>query len=327
MYPFGEKSHAPRRPYRKAFLWAALALAAATAGLSSSFENAADTKFILGYGLPWKIWKTRYFLLHGGAFPNRTLEVRSCKDIDLIYTSHHPILFKGCIDKGLNVDDLLFFEDQVQNLFPPCEGKLLRHFTFESFKGESKPIIEDVPCANSTLVDKISKFHSHELGTGDAANSYFEVHTYMMSGGERSHLNDVLAEKIVVDEVDVGLGTSKMVGPTLTYFLHAGRSAVYYLHAHMDHFISFCLTEEKTWTLIDPVYLDGFDTVREMRKNIGFNIHFLVREQVLGWFVSLALDVFGDPSFFYGTVKQVKPDKFTSSDHLFHPSDSEGEAA
>ena len=32
--------------------------------------------------------------------------------------------------------------------------------------------------------------------------------------------------------------TQKMLGATMTVFLHAGRSAVYYLHSHMDHFLS-----------------------------------------------------------------------------------------
>ena len=56
--------------------------------------------------------------------------------------------------------------------------------------------------------------------------------------------------------------TQKMFGATMTVFFHAGRSAVYYLHSHMDHhFLSFCLMEKKTWLLIDPMYSDLFESV------------------------------------------------------------------
>ena len=334
-------------PLRQTVMWV---LAILAIGLLSKFENVADMKFFLGIDLPWKIWRSAFVFWHGEEAPiSRSLEVKSsCDGIGAIYTAQHPILFKNCVDRNLTVDDFVFFQDRAQNLFPTCgEGKLLRHFTFESAGGESKPIIEDVPCSNSTLVDKVSNFNLHELRE-DESNSFFDVHTYMMSRDERRHLNDALSSRMV-RRTDIGID-SKMVNAVMTVFLHAGRTAVYYLHAHMDHFLSFCLSKEKTWMLINPLYMDDFDSVwsgnaqvmlkenkevpriivkqekgdilyvppwwihetlvRKKKKNIGFNIHFGVRGQILMEILNAAHKLLDDPAFFYNKVKQIEPSEF-----------------
>ena len=341
---------APSTSKRSSVTWWLLAILAI--GQLSRFENVADMKFFLGIDLPWKIWRGAFVFWHGDEAPSsRSLEVKSsCDGLGAIYTAQHPILFKNCVDQNLTVDDFVFFQDQAQNLFPPCEGKLLRHFTFESPGGESKPIIEDVPCSNSTLIDKVSNFNLHELREGES-NSFFDVHTYMMSRDERRHLNDALSSRMV-RRTDIGID-SKMVNAVMTYFLHAGRTAVYYLHAHMDHFLSFCLSEEKTWMLIDPLHMDSFDSiwsgnaqvmlkengevpriivkqekgdilyvppwwihetlVRKKKKNIGFNIHFGVRGQILMELLNAAHKLLDDPAFFYNKVKQIEPSEFIAT--------------
>ena len=311
-----------------------------------TFENAADMKFIFGINLPWKIWKRLYSNSSTlGDFPTNLL-IKNCSEIDAIYSSYHPILFKQCIDQDLTIDDFIFFQENVQNVFPLCKEKLFRNFQFESSDGETKEIIEDVPCANSTLAEKVANFKLHELSE-DESNSYFEVHTHMMKQEEKLQLEDDLSNKLLIVKKDLGL-TSKMISPVLTYFLHAGRSAVYYLHAHMDHFLSFCLSEKKTWILINPLYLDDFESdwsgnarimlkeklkvpkiivhqekgdilfippwwihetlVRKMKKNIGFNLHFGVRGQVLFEVVNIVHRFLGDASFFYNKVIQMEPD-------------------
>jgi hypothetical protein len=111
---------------------------------------------------------------------------------------------------------------------------------------------------------------------------------------------------------------------------------------HMDHFLSFCLKEQKTWNRIDPLHHDNFDSVwsgnaqimlREkkathriivqqnkgdiifvppwwihetqvgtLKKNLGFNIHFGVRGQITMELMDMANLILGDPSLVYSLV-------------------------
>ena len=275
-------------------------------------------------------------------------------------SAKHPVLFKNCISPDAVADDFIAtFEDTRQNLFPPCEGlKLLRRFQFESYSGDMKPIIEDVPCDTSTLREKMDAFYQHKLFAEDDKNvtthhdakedrSYFEVHTYMLNDRERARMD------LNIKNLTKGLAQESlienMLAATMTVFLHAGRSAVYYLHAHADHFLSFCLTAEKTWLLIDPMYSESFDSVwsgnaqiqlREKEPNVPRLIvkqekgdilfvppwwlhEVMVMKTVKNIGLNLHFGVRGqltmelahlfrshNPSLFYSSVKKLEPELF-----------------
>jgi len=315
----------------------------------SFIENVLDLKFFFGINLPFKLYHASLRYLHNGKLPERTVEIRqNCTGLTTLpFKVQHPVLFKNCLSQKTTVEDFILFENASQNLFPPCEGqKLLRYFQFENYNGETKPIIEDVPCDTSTLRQKMDAFYRHKLSEDTSAEvdqSYFEVHTYMMSDQEKSEME--LNIKSLMEAPPQNSLTQKMLGATTTVFLHAGRSAVYYLHSHMDHFLSFCLAEEKTWLLIDPMYSDSFDSVwsgnaqiqlrekepnvpkvivkqekgdilfippwwlhetmvKKTAKNIGFNLHYGIRGQVT---LEVAHLFRNNPSFFYSSVKQIRP--------------------
>lgn len=196
----------------------------------------------------------------------------------------------------------------------------------------SKAIVEDVPCAPSTLREKLTAFDAHKLRDGN----YFEVHTRLTTEAEEAELDESLHSDLMLPQ---SLTTRRMLVPALTHFLHAGRTAVYYLHAHMDHFLSFCLQEEKQWVLISPHYLHRFDStwsgnaqmmlrertaaprievlqrrgdvlfvppwwihetkVRTGRKNVGVNIHWLAQRQLLGHAAALHARLLGNTEWFY----------------------------
>eukprot|EP00550_Attheya_septentrionalis_P004184 CAMPEP_0198299498 /NCGR_PEP_ID=MMETSP1449-20131203/44987_1 /TAXON_ID=420275 /ORGANISM="Attheya septentrionalis, Strain CCMP2084" /LENGTH=347 /DNA_ID=CAMNT_0044001073 /DNA_START=260 /DNA_END=1303 /DNA_ORIENTATION=- len=328
----------------RTFVFPVLAVCAAAAAFFTTFENVADLNFFIGVTIPWKIWKTAMHMQLGDR--KRGYEVRSCNEMHLIFTTHTPILFKKCISDDVSIDDLIFFKNRTQNLFPPCINKKQRNFVYQPLEGEPKDIVEDVPCTPATLEEKFSEFAAHNLTEakdGTPSNAYFDVHTYMVNMEERHFIKESLMKSL--QGTDLGL-TSQMVGPVLTYFLSAGRSAVYYLHAHMDHFLSFCLKAEKTWTLIDPLYMDQFESVwsgnaevmlkekypahrltikqekgdvlyvppwwlhetnvPKGKKNTGFNIHFGIKRQITFHIADLVNHWFGDATFFYSSVPTVQ---------------------
>lgn len=307
---------------------ALLAVAASTFAMLANFENCADLYFFGGIRVFFWLWTLTQHR-------ERQVAILPCTEMKTVFTSQSPILFKQCIPQNIStVRDLVYFSDKQQNLFSSCgTEKKLRYFEFQAADGANKSIIEDVPCANSTLQKKVERFDQHNAS---AENSYFEVHTYMMDKNEREEvLQDFHTRNIVPPDLQI----SQMTTPTLTYFLHAGRSAVYYLHAHMDHFLSFCVQEQKTWLLIDPKYFRNFETewsgnaqvllkensptprltvtqergdvlfippwwihetkVQDGAKNLGFNIHWLSKYQMFGAASWLIADVVGDTSWFY----------------------------
>lgn len=317
-------------------------------------ENILDLKFFLGINLPFRLHYAVLRYRNGGRLPERTLEIRqNCEGLSTLpFEAHHPVLFKNCLSPNAVVEDFILFEDSRQNVFPSCEGqKLLRRFQFESYSGEIKPIIEDVPCDTSTLREKMDAFYQHKLWGDnvtihDEDRSYFEVHTYMMNDYEKARMDRNIQSHMKVPQFESL--TQDMLAATMTVFLHAGRSAVYYLHAHMDHFLSFCLSAEKTWLLIDPMHSESFDSVwsgnaeiqlkekepnvprlvvkqekgdilfvppwwlhetmvKKTAKNIGFNLHYGVRGHVV---MEMANLFRSDPTFFYSSVKQIKPELF-----------------
>lgn len=321
-------------------------------------ENLLDLKFFFGINLPFQLYHAWLRYLNNGKLPERTVEIReNCTGLTTLpFNTQHPVLFKNCLSNNATVEDFILFENTTQNLFPSCEGqKLLRHFQYENYAGETKPIIEDVPCDTSTLRDKMDAFYKHKLsddhdgvanGNTGKDRSYFEVHTYMMSDQEKAKMEGNI--KRLMKLPPQNSLTKNMLAATMTVFLHAGRSAVYYLHSHMDHFLSFCLAEEKTWLLIDPMYSDSFDSVwsgnaqiqlkerepnvphlivkqekgdilfippwwlhetmvKKTAKNIGFNLHYGIRGQVT---MEAAHLLRNNPSFFYSSVKQIKPEEF-----------------
>ena len=153
----------------------------------------------------------------------------------------------------MGLTDVGYFPEEAQNLFAPCNGKIQRHFEFVGADNKTMSIVEQVPCSPSTLREKIASFDGHDI---DRDGNYFEVHTRMATASERKRLDETLHATMVVPEA---LSVDRMTVPIVTHFFHAGRTAVYYLHAHMDRFLSFCLQEEKRWTLVAPQHFKHFE--------------------------------------------------------------------
>mmetsp|Transcript_24156 Transcript_24156/g.72476 ORF Transcript_24156/g.72476 Transcript_24156/m.72476 type:complete len:249 (+) Transcript_24156:53-799(+) len=244
-----------------------------------------------------------------------------------VFESQQPMLFKGCIDDVDFKDAIGWFPEEQQNMFPFCDGKRTRDWRFEDLHGKTKDIVEQVPCAPSTLREKIESFDAHDI---DVNGSYFEVHARLAMGEETALLDARLPRPLTVERMQV---------PAVTHFLHAGTTSVYYLHAHPDHFLSFCLQEEKRWTLISPQYYRHFDSVwsgnaqmmlRERAaapriavtqkrgdilyvppwwlhetkvvpgaKNVGVNVHWMAPDQVAGIAISLFARIMGNPQWWY----------------------------
>ena len=294
-----------------------------------TFENAADLKFFGGLPFVLDLWHAAR-----GAPPPTLLKL-PCDQMDRALDANQPILFEGCIPDGVGLTDVGYFPDVAQNLFAPCgDAKIQRNFEFVGADNKSKSIVEQVPCSPSTLREKIASFDGHDI---DRDGNYFEVHTRMATASERKRLDETLHATMVVPEA---LSVDRMTVPIVTHFFHAGRTAVYYLHAHMDRFLSFCLQEEKRWTLVAPQHFKHFEHrwsgnaemmlrettpaprlevtqrrgdvlfvppwwIHETRvapgtKNFGMNIHWMSKGQVLGWAASLH-QILGNPAWFFGT--------------------------
>ena len=294
-----------------------------------TFENVADLKFFGGVPFALDFWHAAR-----GA-PPPTLLKFPCDQMDRVLDANQPILFERCIPDGVGLTDVGYFPDVAQNLFAPCgDAKIQRNFEFVGADNKSKSIVEQVPCSPSTLREKIASFDGHDI---DRDGNYFEVHTRMATASERKRLDETLHATMVVPEA---LSVDRMTAPVVTHFFHAGRTAVYYLHAHMDRFLSFCLQEEKRWTLVAPQHFKHFEHrwsgnaemmlrettpaprleitqrrgdvlfvppwwIHETRvapgtKNFGMNIHWMSKGQVLGWAASLH-QILGNPAWFFGT--------------------------
>lgn len=295
-----------------------------------TFENCADLKFFGGISFAHDV----YLAVRP---PPPTLLRLPCAAMDRALDSNQPILFEGCIPDSVGIEDIGYFADERQNLFPPCEGRnVRRHFQFFDAENRSKDIIEQVPCNPNTLREKIETFAHVDIARDE---NYFEVHTRMLTDAEQARFDGDLRAR-----VDVGaLSVDRMTAPTMTHFLHAGRTAVYYLHSHMDRFLSFCLQEEKRWTLVAPQHHVHFAStwsgnaemmLRELTpaprleivqkrgdvlfvppwwihqtqvkpgtKNLGVNIHWMSRGQVLGYGANLFRVAMGDTAWFYKGLK------------------------
>ena len=69
----------------------------------------------------------------------------------------HLCTFENAADLRFfgGIADIGYFPHEKQNLFTPCEDKLIRDFEFVDASNNTKAIVEQVPCAASTLQDKI----------------------------------------------------------------------------------------------------------------------------------------------------------------------------
>ena len=293
---------------------AAASLAALALAFHCTFENAADLHYFCGIGIALDVWLWLF------APPDELLRL-PCSEMGRAFDSQQPILFEKCVPDGLALTDVGYFAEERQNLFPPCDRKMLREFEFVGADNRTTSIIEDVPCAGTTLREKLAGFEAHDL---TREGDYFEVHAHMASRDERAALDASFLDRIGLPQE---FSTSQMVAPVVTHFFHAGRTAVYYMHAHMDRFVSFCLQEEKSWVLVNPRHYRNFEStwsgnaqmmlretvraprvkvtqrrgdvlfippwwihetkVRPGRKNVGVNVHFLSRGQILGYPASL----------------------------------------
>ena len=324
----------PRKAVSLSLVGSLAALVGATTLSVSSamrFENVADLKFfgahVPGSGLLYSTW------LHLFRTPDSYI-VAACDDIDLLWGSRIPILFRGCIASSITSTQLVYFEESVQNIFPVCEAPRTRNHRFVSLEGEAREIIEEVPCLNRTLSEKLATFRAHDPST-DAP--YFEVHPVMLTAAQERFLEGDWRRRGLVSARFRMRG-----GPfVLTTFLHSGRTAVDYFHSHMDVFLSFCLEEPKTWMLINPTYHDHFEyywsgnaivLVREKQpaprvvikqergdilyvpswwihktsaspqaKSYGINLHGMAPGSYLGLAAFVFMRVLGDTEWFYGT--------------------------
>ena len=157
-----------------------------------TFENAADLRFFGGIGLALDLW----LAVHGAA--NATVLELPCDQISRVYDAQQPIIFRSCIPEGVGLADIGYFPDEKQNLFTPCEKKLIRDFEFVDVSNKSKAIVEQVPCAASTLRDKVAAFYAHSIRRH---GNYFEVHTRMASADDGAPRSNVDLERGFLDDV------------------------------------------------------------------------------------------------------------------------------
>ena len=72
---------------------------------------------------------------------------------------------------------------------------------------------EQIPCAPSTLRQKVEAFDAHDILVN---GSYFEVHARLAMGKEKALLDARLPRPLTVDRMTV---------PAVTHFLHAGTTS------------------------------------------------------------------------------------------------------
>ena len=109
-----------------------------------TFENAADLRFFGGIAWPLDLWLATHAA-------NATVLELPCDQISQVYAAQQPIIFRSCIPEGVGLADIGYFPDEQQNLFTPCEDKLIRDFEFVDVSNNTKAIVEQVPCSPSTL--------------------------------------------------------------------------------------------------------------------------------------------------------------------------------
>ena len=85
-----------------------------------TFENAADLRFFGGIAWPLDLW-----LAYAA---NATVLELPCDQISQVYAAQQPIIFRSCIPEGVGLADIGYFPDEQQNLFTPCDEKLIRDF-------------------------------------------------------------------------------------------------------------------------------------------------------------------------------------------------------
>ena len=88
-----------------------------------TFENVADLCFFGGIAWPLDLWLATH------AADATVLEL-PCNQISRVYAAQQPIIFRSCIPEGVGLADIGYFPDEKQNLFTPCEVKLIRDFEF-----------------------------------------------------------------------------------------------------------------------------------------------------------------------------------------------------
>ena len=323
-------------------VWLAGSLAAAFVGAMLSvssallFENVADLKFfgthIPGSGLGYAAWLAAF------RTPDSYI-VGACDDMDALWGSRVPVLFRGCTRADVPSGELVYFGASTQNLFAPCDTPRRREHTYQPLDGPAQPIVETVPCLNRTLDEKLATYRAHDPAVEPA---YYEVHPLLLDGAQERLLAADWHERGLVPPAFRMRG-----GPfVLTTFLHSGRTAVDYFHSHMDVFLSFCLDGPKTWELINPTYHERFEyrwsgnanvLLREVRraprvlitqqrgdilyvpswwihktsatprsKSYGINLHGMPPGSHLGIAAYFFMRTLGDTEWFFATNRQTQ---------------------
>lgn len=152
------KTRVRAKATKSSILWR-LGLCICVASLAwhlSTFENAADLRFFGGIGVALDLWLAVHAV-------NATVLELPCAHISAVYDAHQPIIFRSCIPEGVGLADIGYFPNEKQNLFTPCDEKLIRDFEFVDVSNNTKVIVEQVPCSPSTLQDKIDAFDAHDI--------------------------------------------------------------------------------------------------------------------------------------------------------------------
>ncbi|CAB9509397.1 expressed unknown protein [Seminavis robusta] len=226
------------------------------------FENLADLKFfgeqVLPFGLGFPL--RMYFSLFAAEDKLLILPCDQLTNYKLLQTTQNPILFKKCVpnpDKLTVKKDFVTFANSSTNIFPTCgETKVVRHFNYTSLQGDKKDIEEMIPCASSTLQEKIHFFEHHRpLIDGP----YSDVNVFHVGPDDTLALETDFKAKNFVPRTF----SFRQLAPTvaLAHFFGSGTTPVDYFHSHMDRFFSFGIQKTKVWELINPKYHESFDYV------------------------------------------------------------------
>ena len=313
-----------------------------------TMENLAELKFF-GRGLiPFS--GVPFALANALWGPEDYYMVLSCDQLSnrkLLLSTQNPVLFKKCVPNphNLSVDkDFATFPNSSTNIFPSCgETIVARNFMYTPIEGDEINITEIIPCASSTLQEKIQFYHKHEPAR---SGPWFDVNVFALSVHDELVLEDDFKRKGILPP-DFSFARLASIH-FLAHFFASGTTAVNYYHSHQDRFFSFGIQSTKVWDLINPKYHDSFEyewsgnaivlTKEKKRvphvvieqepgdvlfitpwwihktgysdpsktletKNVNFNLHSMSKRSLTGIAVHIFMRWLGQMSWFYDSKK------------------------
>ena len=213
--------------------------AVALVALGQYEDTLADVMFYLKFSVP-------YAMYHYGS-EARIPRKRPCSALSEFATSDVPILFENCFNAS-SADDLLTLASGPQNLFRACDEDTADVFSYEYKKNgtiRNIDVTTKEACNMRSLKDKATRFSFWDPRVDPA---YSDVHMHKFKTKKEIKHAEQTFERLFAK-----IPVSKFVMPLLGYYFNAGRSTVYYQHAHPENFLALGIVGDKQWLLLDPL--------------------------------------------------------------------------